>query len=362
MKASQFLSRIGLYQPAKRVIDILLNAKMLHSVKLKRFFYRKTLERRMKAGVLSGFGPNVLVVMNCGGIGNSVEGTPVVEGIRSLWPKAVITIVVPSGDLYEGWCVPDNITDSVEDIRGRSFDHSFFPYAFLSQIWPWKEICDLGEIHHPRVWLRKYFLKPEREYAMDMLKTLGYNGPVPPLYVSVKNPDIEIAVSDLRICLVPGAKKEPKWRHKRWPYYGDLAEVILAKYPDSQICVIGMKDDSFPAGSLGDSRINDLRGRLSLAESAWVLKTAHLAVGNDCGPMHIAYAVQTPSIVIFGPTCQIKNAPLNKAVALSSDLPCSPCQYNNLLETCPDPCCMKEIRPQLVMEKAEQVLLLRDKE
>jgi ADP-heptose:LPS heptosyltransferase len=78
--------------------------------------------------------------------------------------------------------------------------------------------------------------------------------------------------------------------------------------------------------------------------------------------MHIAYAVQTPSIVIFGPTCQIKNAPAGKGLALSTDLPCRPCQYTDLLETCQDPCCMKELAPQLVMEKAEQILSRRDKE
>lgn len=304
----------------------------------------------------------MLVVMDCGGIGNSVEGTPVVEGVRSLWPKAVITIVVPSGDLYEGWCVPDYVTRSAEDIKGRVFDHTFFPYCFFNNIPHWKQLCDLGRIHEPRVRFKKYFLKPEREYMVDMLRRLGYKGTAPPLYVSVKKPNFETGGCDFRICLVPGAKNEPKWRHKRWPYYGDLAEVILAKYPDSQICVIGTKDDPFPKEALADSRVIDLRDRLSLSETAWVFKTAHLAVGNDCGPMHIAYAVQTPSIVIFGPTCQIKNAPLNKAVALSSDLPCSPCQYSDLLETCPDPCCMKEISPQLVMEKAEKVLLRRDKE
>ena len=342
-----------------RLAEVLAARKISGSVKLKRFIYGRVLKHTARSRRFTGFGPKVLVVMNCGGIGNSIEGTPVVEGIRSLWPKAVITIVVPSGDLYDGWCVPDHITDSAEGIRGKSFDHSFFPYGFLSQILPWKEICDLGEIHHPRIWLSRYFLKSERRYNADILKRLGCKGPVPPLYVSVKKPDIEIGGSELRICIVPGAKTEPKWKHKRWPYYGELAQLMLAKYLDVRILIVGTEDDPFDEGSLGEARIVDLRGRLSLAESAWVLRSADLVVGNDCGPLHIAYAVGTPSITVFGPTCEIKNAPAGKGIALSSDLPCRPCQYTDLIETCPEACCMKELGPEIVMNKAEEMLSAR---
>ncbi len=362
MRLASPLRKVKLYARAKRLADSVAETAIPGSSKCKKFIYSRKLKHYRRSDRSSDFSGNVLVVMTGGGIGNSIEGTPVVQGLRALWPAAIITVVVPRGDLFENWCVPDQITDSIEDVRGRSFDHSFFPYAFLSAIVPWKEACDLGEIHHPRVWLRKYFLKPERDYCIDMLRPLGYKGPVPPLYVSVKRPRHDIAVAELQVCLVPGAKNEPKWRHKRWPYYGELAESILEKYPGAQVCIIGTREDCFGEQALADSRVIDLRDKLSLAETAWVLKSAHLVIGNDCGPMHIAYAVQTPSIVIFGPTCQIKNAPRNKAVALSGDLPCRPCQYTDLLETCPDPCCMKELKPQLVMKKAEQILTRKDTE
>lgn len=362
MKLSAVLRKLKLYGPAKRLADSTAETVAAGAETFKRFIYFRKLKHYRRSDHSSDFSPNVLVVMNSGGIGNAVEGTPLVQAIRALWPNSTITIVVECGELFRDWCVPDHIVYRPQDLKGKTFDHAFFPYCFFNDIGRWKQLCDLGRIHEPRVRHRKYFLKPEREYILDMLKPLGYKGPVPPLHVSVKQPNTGLSESDLRICLVPGAKNEPKWRHKRWPYYGDLAELILAKYPDSQICVIGMKDDPFPAGSLDDSRIIDLRGRLSLAETAWVLKTAHLAVGNDCGPMHIAYAVQTPAIVIFGPTCQIKNAPRNKAVALSVDLPCRPCQYTDLLETCQDPCCMKKLGADIVMNKVEQILSRKYKE
>lgn len=362
MKLSAVLRKLKLYAPAKRLTKPVSKTAASGFFKLKHFVYSRKLKHYRRSDHFSDFSPKVLVVMNSGGIGNSIEGTPVVQAIRTLWPSCTITLVTLPGELFRDWCVPDRIIDTPQDLKGKSFDHAFFTYCLFNDISYWKQLCDIGRIHEPRVRFRKYFLKPEREYILDMLRRLGYKGAAPPLYVSVKKPNFETGGSDLRICLVPGAKNEPEWRHKRWPYYGDLAEAILAKYPDSQICVIGMKDDPFPKEALADSRVIDLRGRLSLSESAWVLKTAHLAVGNDCGPMHIAYAVQTPSIVIFGPTCQIKNASAGKALALSTDIPCRPCQYTDLFRTCPDPCCMKELTTQLVMDKAEQILSRRDKE
>jgi len=147
--------------------------------------------------------------MNMGGIGNSIEATPLVQAVRILWPRAEITIVVPPGDLFDGWCVPDHIVDLADKVEGRAFAHTLFAYAFYNNIPRWRQICSLGEIHCTRVWLRKYFLKPEREYMVDIARRLGYRGSTPPLYVSVKRPSIDIEDSALRICLVrtPSALK-----------------------------------------------------------------------------------------------------------------------------------------------------------
>ncbi|MBE0535808.1 MAG: glycosyltransferase family 9 protein [Phycisphaerae bacterium] len=326
------------------------------SAQVKRIAYRRALKGRRDDLSRTDFGPKVLVVISGGGIGNAVEATPLVQGVRALWPKAVMTVVVPHGDLFENWCVPDHITDSQEDVRGASFDHSFFPYPFLSAISPWRQVCDLGVVHHPRVWLRQYFLKPERQYFMDMLKPLGGKGIMPPLYVSLKEPQRHLPEASMRVCIAPGGKNELRWRHKRWLLYGSLAGMIRQTYPHAQICIIGTEEDDFPAEQRDDPHIVDLRGKLTLAETAWILKKASLAVGNDCGPMHIACAVQTPAITIFGPTCAIKNAPWNKGVALITPAECGPCQYDARLETCSDPRCLNEITPQMVMAKMTEIL------
>ena len=111
------------------------------------------------------------------------------------------------------------------------------------------------------------------------------------------------------------------------------------------------------SGKLPESdRIMDLRNRLSLSQTAWILKNSDLAIGNDCGPMHIADAVRTPSIIIFGPTCELKNAPQNNAITLSIKLPCRPCQYTSRIKTCQNPQCMDGITPEMVIQKIKSLL------
>ena len=146
------------------------------------------------------------------------------------------------------------------------------------------------------------------------------------------------------------------WRHKRWPYYAKLTRILLTHYPQAQICIIGTQDDDITPDLPCDPRVVDLRSCLTLRETAWLLKHANVAIGNDCGPMHIAYAVQTPSITMFGPTCELKNAPQNKGICLSMPLPCRPCQYGSLIETCLEPRCITRITPDMVMEKLEILL------
>jgi heptosyltransferase-3 len=70
-----------------------------------------------------------------------------------------------------------------------------------------------------------------------------------------------------------------------------------------------------------------LRGRLSLEELASVIRQARFFVGVDSLPMHIAAAVGTPGVALFGPSSEIEWKPWSEAVQVvaSRDFPCRPC-------------------------------------
>jgi len=311
--------------------------------------YKKQIRQCKDLAKSPSIEPKVLVLMDFG-IGNAVEATPLVQAIRMAWPKAKITIRPPVGDLFDNWRIVDHIADSPQALKGNSFTHTFVTWG--GSIARNKGYCHLGQIHHTEEGLNLLCTKPEREYNMDMLRRLGYEGPTPPQYVSIQKPKKAIPSSPLRICLVPGSKG----KHRRWPYFDQLGQALLREHPGAQICVIGTKDDHIPEGLFTSSRVVDLRGQLTLSETAWVLNHSGLAIGNDCGPMHIAYTVQTRSIVIFGPTCDVKSGPLYKSVVVRHNVPCAPCIYSRRLLTCKNPICMNELKPHIVLKQVTEIL------
>src|SRR6478736_2274849 len=98
------------------------------------------------------------------------------------------------------------------------------------------------------------------------------------------------------IALAPGSI----WGTKRWPYYPELAKLL----GNRQVVVIGGKDDSALADSILAAAPNarNSAGQLSLRESAALIKRAAALVTNDSSPLHLATAVGTPILAIFGST------------------------------------------------------------
>lgn len=79
-----------------------------------------------------------------------------------------------------------------------------------------------------------------------------------------------------------------------------------------------------------DRSLINLAGKTSLRELIALISECEVFVTNDSGPMHIAYAVRTPLVAIFGSTDpQLTGPPLDingrSGEVLKSDLPCSPC-------------------------------------
>jgi lipopolysaccharide heptosyltransferase II len=91
-----------------------------------------------------------------------------------------------------------------------------------------------------------------------------------------------------------------------------------------------------------------LAGELSVRGLAALMKRMTLVVANDTGPMHLAFAVNTPTVALFGPTdpksCGPYFAP--RATVIQKPATCSPC----LRKRCNEPFCMLQISPGEVLE------------
>lgn len=99
-------------------------------------------------------------------------------------------------------------------------------------------------------------------------------------------------------------ESHPAGAHRNWPIenFVSLAQQLQAEDPSSYFVLIGGKlpDAKVQAlkAILGDRLIN-LSGKLTLRESAAVIKELDLYVAVDTGPSHIAVALGTPSVVMF---------------------------------------------------------------
>ncbi|MHB8809057.1 MAG: lipopolysaccharide heptosyltransferase II [Desulfobulbaceae bacterium] len=138
------------------------------------------------------------------------------------------------------------------------------------------------------------------------------------------------------IGLNPGASYGPA---KRWPAekFAALARE-LHRSPDSFLLLFGTSADRQAAdeikGACPDKgRVMDLTGRTTLAQAMGLISCCHVFVTNDSGLMHVAAALATPTVAIFGSTNPVTTGPFSvNSSVVRSDLACSPC-----LEThCPN--------------------------
>jgi 3-deoxy-D-manno-octulosonic-acid transferase/heptosyltransferase-1 len=100
----------------------------------------------------------------------------------------------------------------------------------------------------------------------------------------------------------------------------------------------------------------NLGGQTSLRELACLYRRAALVVSTDSGPMHLAAAVGTPVVALFGPTDPARTGPYGAGHrVIRGALPCMPC----LSKRCDDPRCMREISVETVFAAVKEVSIER---
>lgn len=169
----------------------------------------------------------------------------------------------------------------------------------------------------------------------------------------------EITAGDRLIALAPGSV----WATKRWPYYAELARELAGT---GRIVVVGSRDDAPLALAIRTAVPNavDATGVLPLLGSAELIGRCAAIVTNDSSPLHLASAMGTPTVAIFGPTVpDFGFGPLAPAsvVVGHETLPCRPCHRHG-----PRRCplghfrCMRELSTEVVAERTRAIILRPD--
>ncbi len=144
---------------------------------------------------------------------------------------------------------------------------------------------------------------------------------------------------------------------KRWGArnYAGLNDLLRSEL-NSNIVLIGSAGETDVSNVVLDhSRRKPiiLTGKTTLAEITAILAEIDMLVSNDMGLAHVAAAVGTKTITIFGPTNPGTTRPWNSEIVVREDVECAPC----MLRDCPiDHRCMTWITPQSVFEKISNLL------
>ena len=181
------------------------------------------------------------------------------------------------------------------------------------------------------------------------------------------HPDDFKSVDDLlsREWLSPGerliginAGSSPRWITK------SLSTPLLIKLCDElgrlkkiRVVLTGTRVDFERAHAIAQSvktvKVINACSRTTVNQLACLIKKCGVYITCDSAPLHIAAAVGTPFVALFGPTDPRRHMPpAKKHILINKQLSCSPCYKSK----CDKRACMESIKPQEIVEAVKQLL------
>jgi len=190
---------------------------------------------------------------------------------------------------------------------------------------------------------------------MSMLKAIGIRTPDLEFPLDQGNPRAaadarsRLGVPDgTRFAIInPGAA----WPNKRWPpvYFAEVARALSARYDLRSLVLWGPGEEQLAhdivAASDGAAAVS---ARTSVADLLALARASALMISGDTGPMHIAGAVGTPLVGIFGPTDPQRNGPWGEDDLTVSRYRSCDCHYQRRCHI--SGWCLLDIAPREVMD------------
>lgn len=151
-----------------------------------------------------------------------------------------------------------------------------------------------------------------------------------------------------------------RWETKRWPpqHFAEVADRLSHERALPVVLIGGPAEraESLAVTALMRTKAIDLTGQTPVGLLPGLLRRAAVLVTNDSGPMHIAAAVGTPVVALFGPTDPVRTGPYGTGhVVLSHAVECRPCFRRDCAHAVPLEC-LTAVRPEQVVRAVERQL------
>jgi lipopolysaccharide heptosyltransferase I len=324
-----------------------------------------------------------ILLVKLSSFGDVIHALPTLEALREAFPQAHITWLVEEAfapllyghpALDEVWPAPrlrlnqgGRVRKTVNLLRQQPFDLVIDLQGLLkSALWVAlaRSSRKVGydrtrELSYLALTERLSPYDPEAHAVLRYLNLAHYLGAPFALprfrfgFPLTFEPDRFHLVDRPLVILHPGTR----WATKLWPaaHWARLSD-WLVREKGFQVVITGSAADRPLAEdiiSLMHTPALNLAGRTSLEELAGLLAHATFAVTADTGPMHLAAALGTRVVAVFGPTAPWRTGPFSEGHAIARlELECSPC----FKRQCPDPCCLTDLTPEAVQSACEKIL------
>ena len=320
---------------------------------------------------------NILVCQTGGWIGDMVLLTPTLRALKNAYPESNLALLLRPrvADLmethpYVDTCIVDtknpgryrSLTGMVRRIREAAFDVAvvLHPTSFRNALLPFlarvpirvganvsgrgilltasrKDDTSVHEVHRYLRVLRLldidtgsdslefWHTDTDREMIQGLLHAEG------------------VSSTDRLVALNLGTT----WRTKRWDIanFAEVIQQIERLVQDARIVLTGSSAEQTLADDLPASlpTIN-LIGKTSILQLGALLERCEVCLTCDSGPMHIAAAVGTPTIALFGPTDPVRHKPYGTGhTVVEKSVSCRPCYKRTCQRQDTPHLCMKEI-------------------
>jgi len=334
--------------------------------------------------------PEKILIIRLSSIGDILLSTPFIRQTRTRFPEARIDFVIKEkfynlisenphlNDIFQ--LQPGNLNKLIQTIRLEKYDYIFDLHRNIRSI---VLTIFAGSKRTCRIKKNKLIQQMLVKFKINLYDS---EKPIPERYLEVGHPvgimddkkgleffwshkaetrvkkyfnADQLKIENIMIAVAPGAG----FYTKRWPtsYFSELMDMIRSHYHASFV-ILGDRHETEMGKELSKGRewVLDLTGKLGLMDAGALLAECQLAITNDSGLMHLATAVQTPVLAIFGSSVrEFGFFPYRGAnwVLERKNLNCRPCSHIGR-KTCPRGHfkCMLDLTPAVVMKKIGHIL------
>ncbi len=328
-----------------------------------------------------------ILLINLAFIGDVLLSTPVARALSQAYPAAAIDMMtVPlTAPLARGNPYINDVIEYdkrgkhkkigallalIREVRARRYDlavtTNFAPRGAMLA-WAAGIPVRVGYDRQHAGWFlthvassRRPVIRHEAENYLDVLRPLGITTADTSLALTVDPRDAAALSGKVRrsagkkLVLICPAGSYPQ---KSWTAEG-YSSLIRRLAPKADCCLIGGKAEGPLLAAINRASggaAQELPGTLTLGELAALVKEADLVVTVDTAPLHIAEAVGTPVVALFGPTDPRIWGPRNAhATVLQAPADCSPCWGRT---SCKENRCMTNITVEAVEKAVGDILI-----